>query len=344
MLSTPKKTKDIMKTAPASPRFKLISSTTVDRRVEFAQAVGRGLTSKPKWLPCCYFYDEEGSRLFEEICELPEYYLPRAEREILTNRAPELAGRFTETVDLVELGSGNAVKTRLLIEALLRHQERLRYVPIDICRAVLDNSARGLLEAYPELEVVAVEAEYQEALRYLQLNTPRAKLILWLGSNVGNFDRTEAGAFLRQVSGTLAVRDRLLVGSDLRKDATVLQRAYDDAHGVTAAFNLNLLARINRELGGRFDLAAFQHRAVYNDPAGRIEMYLVSRRARRVRIDNLDLDVGFSAGEAIHTENSYKYSLEEIDTLASTAGLRIEAQWLDSRRQFSVNLMRLASA
>jgi L-histidine N-alpha-methyltransferase len=320
-------------------RFTLVASGSSNRLGAFARDVRQGLTSSPKHLSCCYFYDAEGSALFEEICELPEYYLTRAEREILEAHADDLVNRFPAAIDLVELGSGSASKTRVLIEAFLRERDSLRYVPVDICRVVLEESSRQLLKDYPGLEIVAVAAEYQEAMSFLQTANSSSKLILWLGSNVGNFDRLDAGRFLLQVKATMSNRDALLIGIDFRKDAAELESAYDDAAGITAAFNLNLLTRINRELGGRFDLDSFKHRAGYNESLGRIEMYLVSRRTQQVRIDNLGLEIELTAGEAIHSENSYKYSFAEIESLAAAAGLQIAEQWLDSQERFSVNLM-----
>jgi dimethylhistidine N-methyltransferase len=243
---------------------------------------------------------------------------------------------------LVELGSGNAAKTRILIEAFLRRRGFLRYVPIDICRVMLEDSSLQLLRDYSRLEILALAAEYHEGLRHLQTEVGGSKLILWLGSNIGNFERTDAVDFLRRVRHTMTASDGLLVGIDLRKDPATLERAYDDAQGVTGEFNLNLLVRINRELGGRFDPDAFEHRAVYNDKLGRIEMYLVSRWPQRVKIDNLGLEVPFAAGEAIHTENSYKYSEKEIADLSAASGLRLERQCFDRLRQFSENLFVLA--
>jgi L-histidine N-alpha-methyltransferase len=323
-------------TGPA--RFTLLEVASAGPRAAFARDVRAGLLARPKRLPCCYFYDAEGSRLFEEICELPEYYLTRAEREILEARAQDVASRFPAAVTLVELGSGSADKTRLLIDALLRQHGALRYVPVDICRPVLEASARALLHDYPAIEVHAIAGDYHDALRHLAQEAGRPKLILWLGSSIGNLDRPDAAGFLRRVRETMAGEDRLLVGIDLRKARRVLEPAYDDARGVTARFNRNLLARINRELGGRFDPDSFLHRAVYDEARGRIEMYLVSPRAQRVRIDALDLVVPFDAGEAIHTENSYKYSLEEIAALAQDAGLALERRWLDASGRFSLSL------
>lgn len=321
-----------------SPRLSLADVGGDDLHAVFARDVRAGLLAQPKRLPCWYFYDQEGSRLFDLICELPEYYLTRAEREILTDRAEDLASRFPAPVELVELGSGSAGKTHLLIEAFLRRHGSLRYVPIDICRPVLEASARALVERYPNLEVFAVAGEYDDGIRRLAGGAGHPRLVLWLGSSIGNLDRADAAAFLRRVRATMAPTDRLLVGIDLRKARAILEQAYADAQGVTARFNRNLLVRINRELGGRFEPERFEHRAVYDESIGRVEMYLVSSLAQRVRIEDLGVEVSFDAGEAIHTENSYKYSFAEIAGLAAGAGLAIEGQWLDAGRRFSLNL------
>jgi dimethylhistidine N-methyltransferase len=318
--------------------FTLIAGPATDRRAAFARDVRAGLTASPKYLSCCYFYDRDGSQLFEEICDLPEYYLTRAEREILQVQADDLAASLPTNARVVELGSGSSAKTRFLLAAILRRQPRLHYIPIDICSVMLQQTSVALLSDFPRLEITAIAAEYHDALGYLRKFPPQPQLMLWLGSNIGNFHRVEAAAFLREVRGLTTQADRLLVGIDQRKDRAVLEPAYDDARGVTAEFNLNLLTRINRELEADFDLNAFCHRALYNDEAGRIEMYLVSMRRQRVRIAGIRLDFEFEAGEAIHTENSYKYSSAEIDALANAAGLRRERQWHDSGGRFSLNL------
>ena len=319
--------------------FTLIESGTAADVANFGTEVRVGLIAFPKRLPCRFFYDREGSRFFETICELSEYYLTRAEQEILAERAGDVVSRFPNGTTLIELGSGSAAKTRFLIERFLRRDGRLRYVPVDISRSMLEESARALLEEFAGLEISAVAGEYQEGLGTLQEDIRSPKLILWLGSNVGNLDRAEAAEFLHSVRERMAVPDRLLVGIDLRKDRRILEPAYDDAQGVTAQFNRNILARINRELDGQFDLRAFQHRALYNEGEGRIEMYLVSAISQTVRITALDLVIPFEAGETIHTENSYKYSLREIGELAAAAGLRVERQWLDTGSRFSLNLL-----
>jgi len=328
---------------PRTERLRLVRTQASTDPSEFARAVETGLTSKPKYLPCRFLYDEEGSQLFEEICELPEYYLTRAERSILRAHAQEIAARFDGPVTLAELGSGSASKTRILIEAFLARHGALRYVPVDISHSMLEESSRALLQEYGSLEILAIAGEYREGLRRLARETNRPKLILWLGSNVGNLYRQEASEFLQSLRRLMAPHDRLLVGIDLRKDRDVLERAYDDARGVTAKFTLNLLARINRELGGRFDLKAFRHRAVYNGEEGRVEIYLVSKKAQAVAIEGLDLVVPFKKDEAIDTEYSFKYSLVEIENLAFDAGLSVERQWLDDKRRFSVSLLAPAA-
>jgi dimethylhistidine N-methyltransferase len=327
-----------MMASPSMPRFRLVELTRGDPVVEFAREVEAGLTAQPKYLSCRYFYDREGSRLFEAICELPEYYLTRAETEILQRHARDIASLFQGDVTVIELGSGNAVKTRLLLEALLPGR-RVRYVPIDIWRPVLEASAADLLERFSSLEIVAVAAEYHEGVQHLRSESDRPRMILWLGSNIGNFTRAEAAAFLRRIRETMTPADRMLVGVDLRKDRAVLEAAYDDAAGVTAAFNLNLLARINHELNGNFDLSGFQHRAIYDQDPGRIEMHLVSTRAQSVTIGRIGLTVRFASGESIHTENSYKYDLAEIHELATAAGLQDHCFWQDAASRFHLHLL-----
>lgn len=307
---------------------------------DFADDVRQGLEARAKHLSCKYFYDEEGSRLFEAICDLPEYYPTRAERAILEQHAPAIVRKLTSRTSMIELGSGSSTKTRLLIDAFLAAHGRLRYLPLDVSPTMLAESCAQLARSRPTLELVPIAAEYEPGLeRVRELEAGRPKLILWLGSSIGNYAPAEAGVFLQSLRAMLAPADRLLVGIDLRKGRDVLERAYDDASGVTARFNLNLLQRINRELGGHFELSRFAHRAHWNERAGCVEMYLVSRGAQRVRIDDLGIDVDFSDGEAIHTESSYKYAPAEIDALAADASLAVEQRWTDGLGRFSLNLL-----
>jgi dimethylhistidine N-methyltransferase len=305
----------------------------------FADDVARGLSRMPKRLSCIYLYDEEGSSLFEQICELPEYYPTRAEREILTAHAHEIAQRMPPTSSLVELGSGSARKTRTLIEALLAAHGSVRYLPIDVSPTMLMRACSELAPLQPGLQLVPLAADYEEGMRRISAaEGDRTKLILWLGSSIGNFEPREAAEFLARVRRMTEKDDRLLVGIDLRKEASVLERAYADSQGTTARFNRNLLVRINRELDGHFQPSRFAHRALFDEQAGCVRMLLVSEGAQRVDIERLAMTVTFADGEAIHTESSYKYRLGEIDALAAAAGLQVEERWLDRTKGFSLNL------
>lgn len=310
---------------------------------DFAGDVRRGLTADPKFLFPKYFYDELGSQLFEAICLLPEYYLTRAESEIFARHADEiveLAARGKQ-LTLVELGSGSATKTRRIAESLLSTQSRLNYVSVDISPAALEAGASALLQEFPALRVTAYAGDYDAALPRLSENfEPDSRaLVLFLGSNVGNFDREEARAFLRKLRAGLRAGDSVLLGADLKKDPATLEAAYDDALGVTAAFNLNVLARINRELQADFSLRHFRHAALYDEREGRVEMHIESLRAQTVCVASLDLVVNFREGERLHTENSYKYDLAELSQLAAATGFDLTRTWLDAGERFSSNLL-----
>lgn len=304
-----------------------------------AEDVRKGLTAHPKRFLPKYFYDELGSQLFEAICLLPEYYLTRAENEILSRYADDIVGSLAGHKTLLEMGSGSASKTRLIIEALLRRQSDLLFIPVDISASALESSSRILLQSYPRLRVEAYAADYFHGLSELGKTSRGRTLALFLGSNISNFDEDEAIRFLKAMRKVLHTGDALLLGADLKKDKSILEAAYNDALGVTAAFNLNVLARINRELGGNFQLRNFQHQAFYNEEKSRIEIYIESRRQQRVWIEKLNLEVDFGAGEQIHTENSYKYDLAGIARLASTTGFITIRTWLDSKERFSSNLL-----
>jgi L-histidine N-alpha-methyltransferase len=306
----------------------------------FAEDVRAGLTSRPKVLYPKYFYDELGSRLFEAITSLPEYYPTRAEAEILRTHGGEIAAALGGPVRLVELGSGDGQKTRLLIEDLLARQGSLEYLPIDISESAIEASARVLLANYPDLRVTAYAGEYQQALRALRKEPVSGlTLVLFLGSTLGNLNPEDRPGLLRDVRGLLSPGEAFLLGVDLKKPEDVLIPAYDDALGVTAAFNLNLLNRINRELEGEFDLGAFCHRALYNREQGRVEMHLESRCAQTVAIRALGIEVSFAAGETIHTENSHKFDLAQIAALAAETGFELARTWTDSGVRFSSNLL-----
>ena len=309
----------------------------------FAEAVREGIGQDPKTLPSQFFYDAEGSALFEEICELPEYYLTRAETEILNAHSGDLARDLSEIETLVELGSGSATKTEILLRAFEGDGRTLAYAPIDVSRSALEASVERLESRHPELEVLPAHAEYEAGLEAITKRPFGPKLLLWLGSSIGNLTRRAAAGFLAGIGRRMASEDRMLVGIDLRKDRETLERAYDDSRGVTARFDLNLLARINRELGGRFDLDRFRHRVHYDEGTGSVRSYLESRVDQRVRVDALDLEVSFAEGERIHTEDSHKYSPDEIDDLARQAGLRLERRRYDGQRRFALVLFAAAS-
>jgi L-histidine Nalpha-methyltransferase len=325
---------------PDEDRLVIHNLVKRDPLVDFAEDVRRGLSSQPKQFFPKYLYDELGSQLFEAICLLPEYYPTRAENEILTRYADEIVGLTGSPNTLVEMGSGSASKTRLLIEALLRSQANLLFVPVDISASALESSSRILLQSYPRLRIEAYAAEYFNGLEELS-NMPRGRtLALFLGSNISNFEPADAHLFLRAMRAMLRQEDALLLGADLKKDREVLEAAYNDAHGVTAAFSRNILARINRELGGHFDLRAFHHRALFNEEKSRIEIHLESNKSQTISVDRLNLQVQFAEGELIHAENSYKYDLEDIASLAFRSGFTHERTWLDQQKQFSSNLLR----
>lgn len=327
-----------------TPERKLLIHNLVKRDplAGLAEDVRKGLTAYPKRFLPKYFYDELGSQLFEAICLLPEYYLTRAENEILARYADEIAAAVDGQKTLVEMGSGSASKTRLIIEALLRSQGELLFMPVDISVTALESSSRILLQSYPQLRIEAFAADYFAGLAEVGKKPRRRTLALFLGSNISNFDPDEAMRFLRAMRKVLNNGDALLLGADLKKDRVTLEAAYNDALGVTSAFNLNVLARINRELGGTFDLHAFRHHAFYNETAGRIEIYIESLKHQTVRIEKLDLEVNFETGELIHTENSYKYDMAGIARLAGETGFAYSRSWFDSQERFSSNLLLAA--
>ena len=335
-------TRPVVKTQPekaSAQKFRIRNLVKREPRAGLAEDVYRGLSTEPKRFLPKYFYDQLGSQLFEAICLLPEYYLTRAENQILERYADEIIASLDGEITLVEMGSGSASKTRLIIEALLRKQNELLFVPVDISASALDSSSRILLQSYPQLRIEAYAADYFAGLAELGKTERGRTLALFLGSNISNFDPDEALRFLNALRSVLREGDALLLGADLKKDKAVLEAAYNDALGVTAAFNLNVLARINRELGGNFDLRSFEHRAFYNEEAGRVEIYIESMREQTVSIAEVDMQVSFGEGELIHTENSYKYDLADLGRLASETGFTCARTWLDEAKQFSSNLL-----
>lgn len=304
----------------------------------FARATLNGLSGRPKSIPCRFLYDARGSALFEMITELPEYYPTRTEIALLHEHAPEIAGRVGSGASLVEFGSGSSRKTRIVLDAL---DDVRAYVPIDIAEDALFDAAAQLGDDYPFLRILPLHADFAAAsglpLSDLPLPDTGARLGFFPGSTIGNFSHAAAEAFLRQTRRVLGPCGSLLVGVDLRKDERMLRPAYDDAAGVTAAFNLNILERINRELEGTFRIDKFSHEADWNPVCGRIEMRLVSNENQFARVLGRTFD--FPRGERIYTEHSHKYTVDEFRTLAASAGWRYDTVWTDDDALFSLHYL-----
>ncbi len=307
-----------------------------DRRRSMERDVRVGLTGAVKTLPPVWFYDERGSILFDEITRLPEYYPTRAEREILANHAEEIV-KLAGAATLVELGSGTSEKTRLLLDAMASTGTLERFVPFDVSEEVLRSAAIDIAGAYG-CEVHAVVGDFHRHLGELPEGGPR--LVAFLGSTIGNLDPSQRRRFLFDLDAAMTVEDRLLVGTDLVKERSRLVAAYDDAAGVTAEFNRNVLAVLNAELGADFDLDQYEHVAVWDETQSRMEMRLRARCAQTVRIPSLELDVTFAAGEELHTEISSKFRAEQVATELSASGFVVEDTWTDPAGDFLLTLAR----
>lgn len=321
------------------------TSTARAALVEAGVAVDRlyhdvltGLSRRQKELPCKYFYDERGSRLFERICEVEEYYPTRVEIAILAEHAQEMAAALGTGALLIEPGAGNGIKTRILLEHM---REPAGYIPIDISAEHLAATARSMALSFPHLEILPVYADF---LGEIELpvcgNSVSRRVVFFPGSTIGNLIPQQAVGFLEWIRSLCGKGGALLIGVDLEKDPAILERAYNDRAGVTAEFNLNLLHRLNRELGANFHRDNFRHHAFYNPQHGRVEMHLVSLVRQSVRIANVE--ILFEKNETIHTECCYKYSLEGFRTLAASAGLEAQRVWTDSRRFFSVQYLTIS--
>jgi dimethylhistidine N-methyltransferase len=305
-----------------------------------ANDVRLGLTARPKTLPPYLLYDETGSALYERITELPEYYLTRTERRILASHAHDIVGRIgggRDSLTVIELGAGSASKTPILLRAILERRSQCVYVPIDVSPAALATARDRLGAELPAVEVRPLPTTYERALRALG-DTPSPRLVLFIGSSVGNMPDEQASALLRRVRRSLAGETWLVLGTDLRKSPDVLRAAYDDAAGVTAAFNANVLARINRELGGQFELDRFRHVARWNDAESRIEMHLASTVAQDVAVEALGTRFRFDIGETIHTESSAKYDLPRVEKILADGGFALDATYADREFDFAVNV------
>jgi dimethylhistidine N-methyltransferase len=323
---------------PARARFVSYASTQTSvldlepASSDFLAEAIAGLSANPRTLPCKFFYDERGSELFQEICDLPEYYVTRAELQILKMQGRDIAKHLGAGIELIGLGTGAGTKTRLLLEELC---EPIAYVPVDISKEQLQQSSAQFRKLFPTLEVLPVCADY---LQPVVLPTPKRKpvrkVVYFPGSTIGNFEPDVALEFLRRIRRVCEDDGGLLIGVDLQKDRDILERAYNDAQGITAQFNLNLLARLNRELETDFDLDYWKHRAIYNAEAGRIEMHLLSERDQTVHLDKRQFH--FRAGEQIVTEFSYKHTPEGFSAVALKVGFRLVHMWTDDARLFGV--------
>jgi dimethylhistidine N-methyltransferase len=309
-----------------------------------AQAVAEGLSGKQKYLPSWLFYDAAGSRLFEEITRLPEYYLTSLEQSIFSNHGADMvaaaAGLEEQPLSVVELGAGSASKTLILLRALIARQGHTLYLPVDVSEAALELASNNIHAALPGIEVQPVCSNFTHE-KSLDLPMDGRRLALYIGSSIGNFDPEDAVDLLGWLRTQLQPGDALLLGTDMVKNVPPLLSAYNDQAGVTADFNKNMLARLNRELGADFSLDAFEHRAIWNAAKSRIEMHLDSKRNQIVHVELLHRNFGFKRGESIHTENSYKFSPADIEDMLLKSGYVLEQSWYDDKRWFGVHLARI---
>ncbi|WP_242928978.1 L-histidine N(alpha)-methyltransferase [Pontibacter vulgaris] len=304
---------------------------------DFAKDITNGLNQTPKKLSSRWFYDAKGSKLFQQIMDMPEYYLTRCEFDLLNEHKQAMASQFGKEgfFHLIDLGAGDAMKTKVLIRELTATGQNFEYVPVDISVDAMQELTEDLHEEMPAVLAQAVVGEYFDALKWLQENKSARKVVLFLGSNVGNFETQESINFLKSIRSYLQPGDKLLLGADLRKDPETIIDAYNDAAGITAEFNLNLLERMNRELGANFNLQAFQHYALYDPQEGVMKSYLVSRTDQQVDIHATGQSYTFKAWEAIHTESSHKYTLQQIQELGKVCGFNTETVFMEKNQYFA---------
>ena len=310
----------------------------------FAEDVLKGLSSTPKFLSSKYFYDDEGSRLFQQIMNLPEYYLTRSEYEIFSTGQKEIYEAFVKNFaefDLIELGAGDGTKTAVLIECFLKQSVNFTYSPVDISQEAVDLLTEKFRSKFPELKISAKTGDYFRILETLKSESARPKILMFLGSNIGNFGAQQSVEFFKSLRGVMNSGDLLFVGFDLQKNPRVILAAYDDAQGVTAKFNLNLLRRINRELGANFDLEKFSHYATYHPIEGAARSFLISLKKQHVFIELLNQTFSFKAFEPVFMEISQKYNVEMIENLATTCGFEVAHNFFDSRKYFVDSLWKI---
>lgn len=317
---------------------------------EFVKDVEKGLADKQKHISPKFFYDKKGSKLFEEICDQPEYYLNRSESLILKRSVDEIMNKLGEKqISIIELGNGNSLKTRILLKPILANLRKVCYFPIDVSLKTLKKSLKDLSKEYVNLEIFGICSDYVSGLTKIndfmkmKNNIPKNKLIIFLGSSIGNFHPKEAKNFLYSLKRYIRQEDALLIGIDLEKDKRILDKAYNDKKGLTAKFNLNILSRINRELDGEFKLSSFEHKSFYNIHKHRIEMHLESKLDQEVRVGATKKTFHFKKGETIHTENSYKYSQNNLNELVKNAGLEMIQSFTDRKKQYTLILLKKVS-
>jgi len=323
----------------AIPRLVLQDVLQRESQAVFGQDVVAGLSAKPRSLPPKYFYDQRGSQLFEQICELPEYYPTRTETAILQLSSGAIA-QHTGSCEIVELGSGSSTKTRILLDAYQAADYSLRYLPIDVSDTMLIATASQLLSEYPTLSIHTLAGTYEPALAALPAKQLPARMIAFLGSTLGNLQPDECNQFLALISATLGTGDYFLLGLDLQKEIAVLEAAYNDSQGITAAFNLNMLRHLNQQFEGDFDLDSFSHIAYYNQSKNQIEMHLESTQAQTVRLKALGLEAKFEKGDRILSEISRKFSLESMQQMLRTHGLDVVETYRDPQAWFGLLLAR----
>ena len=303
----------------------------------YAEEISSSLNRDSKFIDPKYFYDKKGSDLFEKICSLPEYYPTRTEISILKQLRDELPSYLDENFRLVELGSGTSVKTRLILDILVKLQDTTEYFPIDISE-ILTESSEQLLKDYDGLHITGLIDTYEGGLQFLKNFDDKKNLIIFLGSSFGNFSPNEGCEFLKKINSTMKSDDLFLIGLDLVKDKQILESAYDDSQGITAEFNLNILSRINDELDADFSLKNFLHYAIYNEKKQRVEMYLKSLVNQSVIVSKSNLLLNLEKNELIHTEHSHKFTLSQISELLDSTGFQIKQTWLDDKKHFSLTL------
>lgn len=311
-------------------------STKIEKT--FAEDVSYSLNRDSKFISPKYFYDKKGSELFEQICNLPEYYPTRTEIQILKKIQPELEGYLDESFRLVELGSGSSVKTRLILDVFDKIQDRIEYFPIDISE-ILTESSELLQKDYDDLHITGIVDTYEGGLEFIEKYDDKKNLIIFLGSSYGNFNPNDGKIFLKKINSVMKKDDLFLIGLDLVKNKKTLENAYDDSQGITAKFNLNVLSRINDELDADFDLDNFQHVAKYNEKDQRIEMYLKSLANQSIIISKANLSLKMTQGELIHTEHSHKYTLAQIEEVMNQTDFKIKEIWLDETENYSLSLV-----